>query len=144
MGEAVSELGRRLVLLVLTPAQVDLLNRMPPNVCLSGPPGTGKTVVLVFKGLAGAREGHVVVVLCVRFHSIAASRLVHYQLVMTLKADPDPAVQQAAAEVRILYYDLFTRPGDVDVALQTLQSLVPAEPGRQLHVLIDEADFTMR
>nr|KAG5688818.1 hypothetical protein BaRGS_017050 [Batillaria attramentaria] len=59
-------------------------------------------------------------------------------------AQADPTTQQAAAAVHFLYYDLLNRPGDVEAALQTLQSLVPATRGQQLHVLIDEAEFTDR
>ncbi|KAK7094336.1 hypothetical protein V1264_007976 [Littorina saxatilis] len=40
-GQAVAELGRRLALLVLTLQQLDLMNRNPRLVCLTGPPGTG-------------------------------------------------------------------------------------------------------
>ena len=39
--EAVSELGRQLACLVLTPQQLDLMQRDPPLVYLTGPPGTG-------------------------------------------------------------------------------------------------------
>nr|KAG5692904.1 hypothetical protein BaRGS_031408 [Batillaria attramentaria] len=48
------------------------------------------------------------------------SQLAQQQLVMTLQADPTS--QQAAAAVHFLHYDLY-RPGDVEAALQTLQSL---------------------
>ncbi|XP_070203208.1 uncharacterized protein [Littorina saxatilis] len=41
-GQAVAELGRRLALLVLTLQQLDLMNRDPPRVCITGAPGTGK------------------------------------------------------------------------------------------------------
>ena len=41
VGEAVSELGRQLARLVLTPQQLDLMQRDPPLVFLNGPPGTG-------------------------------------------------------------------------------------------------------
>ncbi|KAK7094313.1 uncharacterized protein [Littorina saxatilis] len=40
-GQAVAELGRRLALLILTLQQLDLLNRDPQLVFLTGPPGTG-------------------------------------------------------------------------------------------------------
>ena len=41
MGEAVAELGSQLARLVLTPQQLDLMQRDPPLVYLNGPPGTG-------------------------------------------------------------------------------------------------------
>ena len=41
VGEAVAELGRRLSYLVLIPQQLDLMQRSPPLVFLTGPPGTG-------------------------------------------------------------------------------------------------------
>ena len=41
LGEAVAELGRRLACLVLTLQQLDLMQRSPPLVYLTGPPGTG-------------------------------------------------------------------------------------------------------
>ena len=41
MGEAVAELGSQLARLVLTPQQLDLMQRDPPLVFLTGPPGTG-------------------------------------------------------------------------------------------------------
>ena len=41
MGEAVSELGLRQAWLVLTRHQLDLMQRSPPLVFLTGPPGTG-------------------------------------------------------------------------------------------------------
>ena len=41
LGEAVAELGRRLACLVLTLQQLDLMQRSPPRVYLTGPPGTG-------------------------------------------------------------------------------------------------------
>ncbi|XP_070203708.1 uncharacterized protein [Littorina saxatilis] len=40
-GQAVAELGRRLALLVLTLQQLGLMNRDPPQVCITGAPGTG-------------------------------------------------------------------------------------------------------
>nr|KAG5689747.1 hypothetical protein BaRGS_009781 [Batillaria attramentaria] len=53
--------------------------------------------------------------------SLAASRLIEQQLVMTLQADP--TTQQAAAAVHFLQYDLVNQPGDVKAALQRVQSL---------------------
>ena len=41
-GEAVAEIGGRLVCLVLTLQQLDVMHRSLPRVFLTGPPGTGK------------------------------------------------------------------------------------------------------
>nr|KAG5692908.1 hypothetical protein BaRGS_031412 [Batillaria attramentaria] len=59
-------------------------------------------------------------------------------------AQADPTTQQAAAAVHFLQYDLWNRPGDLEMARQRVQSLVPTTRGQQLHVLIDEANFIIR
>ena len=41
-GEAVQELGQRIARLVLTPQQIDLLNKDPALLFINGPPGTGR------------------------------------------------------------------------------------------------------
>ena len=43
-GQAVAEHGRRQACLVMTPRQLDLMDRSPPRVFLTGPPGTGRPV----------------------------------------------------------------------------------------------------
>ena len=43
-GQAVAEHGRRQACLVMTPGQLDLMDRSPPRVFLTGPPGTGRPV----------------------------------------------------------------------------------------------------
>nr|KAG5694150.1 hypothetical protein BaRGS_001477 [Batillaria attramentaria] len=69
------------------------------------------------------------------------------QLVMTLQADP--TTQQAAAAVHFLHYDLYHRPGDVEAALQTLQSLycrpshTETERWRRLSVDLDISTTTL-
>ncbi|XP_076438252.1 uncharacterized protein LOC143277353 [Babylonia areolata] len=50
-AEAVAEAGLRWLALSLYPDQVDVLNRDNPIVYLCGPPGTGKTILLVLKAM---------------------------------------------------------------------------------------------
>ena len=99
VGEAVSELGRRLARLVLTPRQLDLARRAPPRVCITGPPGVGKTVMLILMGLKWLLEGQDVHVISTRPASLAASQVMYYQLSMTVKAyrSSEPRPQRTAA-----------------------------------------------
>ena len=104
-GEAVSELGRRLARLVLTPQQLDLMHRAPPRVCITGPPGVGKTVMLILMGLKWLLEGHDVQVLSTRPASLAASRVMYYQLGMTLKTYTESTT--SAAAVHFHHFDFY-------------------------------------
>ena len=137
LGEAVSEIGERLARLVLTPGQLDILTRAPDMVCLSGPPGTGKTVVLVMVGLQWLRQGHDVHVVCTSLAAIAVSRLIYHQLTMTLREDP--TTPPTAGTVHFHLFDLHS--GDSEVA-RAVTTLVAASRGQQLHILMDEAVFS--
>nr|KAG5704127.1 hypothetical protein BaRGS_009657 [Batillaria attramentaria] len=139
LGEAVSECGERLVRIVLTPAQLDLLNRAPDVVYLTGPPGTGKTLVLILIGLVWLRQGHDVHVASTRGANLAASQLIYHQLQMTLKADASSALGDLGT-VYLHQFDLFT---GVERPVETLVSASESN-GDGLHVLIDEADIIGR
>ena len=138
LWEAVSEIGERLARLVLTPGQLDILTRAPDMVCLVGPPGTGKTVVLVMVGLQWLRQGHDVHVVCTLYECIAVCRLIYHQLTMTLRADP--TTPPTAGTVHFHLFDLLYS-GDREVG-RAVTTLVAASRGQQLHVLIDEATFS--
>nr|KAG5688822.1 hypothetical protein BaRGS_017054 [Batillaria attramentaria] len=113
--------------------QLDKCERVVNHVMSDVAPGVSvrKTLILpyisrtqlqhVLDGDSQLAQGHPVVVLSLYPYSLAVSRLIQQQLVMTLQADP--TTQQAAAAVHFLQYDLYNRPGDVEAALQTLQSL---------------------
>ncbi|XP_076464497.1 uncharacterized protein LOC143296440 isoform X2 [Babylonia areolata] len=57
-AEAVAEAGLRWMALSLYPDQVDVLNRDDPIVYLCGPPGTGKTILLVLKAMEWLQKGN--------------------------------------------------------------------------------------
>jgi putative protein kinase ArgK-like GTPase of G3E family len=63
LGQAVSEIARRFSALVLTREQLELLASETPLVFLTGPPGSGKTSLLVLKAVQWVKEGRFVCVL---------------------------------------------------------------------------------
>nr|KAG5701993.1 hypothetical protein BaRGS_034575 [Batillaria attramentaria] len=116
-------------------AQLDLLSRGPDAVCLAGPPGTGKSLVLVVKGLISARDsGYYVIVLSTSPFSLAVSKLIHHQLTLTLEKNDNTA--SLANKVELLVHDLRQDPESVEEIVKELE-------GRQgkLCVLMDEAIF---
>ncbi|XP_070203700.1 uncharacterized protein [Littorina saxatilis] len=135
-GQAVAELGRRLALLVLTLQQLGLLNRDPPRVCITGAPGTGKTVVLVLQGVRWLREGHDVHVLSTWYETRAVSTSITQQLGMSLSAGPKPSLTPGSVTYHT--YDFYNREEDVEKAVTDLVACVK---NGHLYVLLDEAYF---
>ncbi|KAK7093785.1 uncharacterized protein [Littorina saxatilis] len=136
VGDAVSELGRRLSLLVLTLQQLDLLHRSPLRVCVAGPPGTGKTLMLVLQGLKWLLQGHDVHVISICPAVVTVSIVIHHQLQMTLGSDPSRS--RTPGKVHLHQYNLMRVEEDVNTAVSDLTSA--AQDGK-LHVLMDEANF---
>ncbi|KAK7092698.1 uncharacterized protein [Littorina saxatilis] len=136
-GQALAELGQRLALLVLTLQQVDLMNRDPPRVCITGPPGTGKTVLLVLQGIRWLLQGHDVQVVSTDYDSRAISGMIAEQLRLSLSADPTSS--QTSGTVSFLQYDFDNREEDADQAITDLQKRVK---NASLYVLLDEAFFS--
>ncbi|XP_070202906.1 uncharacterized protein [Littorina saxatilis] len=135
-GQAVAELGRRLALLVLTLQQLGLMNRDPPLVCITGAPGTGKTVVLVLQGLRWLRQGHDVHVLSTLYNTWAISTSIKQQLEMSLSAGPTPSLTPGSVSYH--RYNFWDREADVEQAVTDLLACVK---NGHLHVLLDEAFF---
>ncbi|XP_070203156.1 uncharacterized protein [Littorina saxatilis] len=135
-GQAVAELGRRLALLVLTLQQLGLLNRDPPRVCITGAPGTGKTVVLVLQGVRWLRQGHDVHVLSTWHPTRAVSTSITQQLEMSLSAGQTPSLTPGSVSYHT--YDFWNREEDVDQAVTDLLACVNND---HLYVLLDEASF---
>nr|KAG5692148.1 hypothetical protein BaRGS_020696 [Batillaria attramentaria] len=115
---------------------LDIVSRAPPLVCLTGPPGTGKSVVLVIMALVWLRDGHDVHVVSLRPGSLAMALLICHQLEMTMKADP--TTFSGAGAVHLHYFDLQQQPGDLE---KVVRDLVAASTGQELHLIMDEAVF---
>ncbi|XP_025091209.1 uncharacterized protein LOC112562280 isoform X1 [Pomacea canaliculata] len=135
-GEAVSETGERIARLTLTPDQVELLCRAPPRVYITGPPGTGKTVVLVLMGLQWLREGHDVHVVSTWRESRAVSYLIEKQLNHTLAAGGRTEGDgEGEGKVYRHDYDLV----DKDTPEGAAKELATHATNGSLYVIADEA-----
>ena len=64
----------------LTAEQKEIINKEDPLVHVSGPPGTGKTTVLMCKGLKWLEDGNDVTVFGLHLSSLPTSRLIYHQL----------------------------------------------------------------
>ncbi|XP_076445773.1 uncharacterized protein LOC143283420 isoform X2 [Babylonia areolata] len=143
-GEAVAELGSRLARLVLTPEQTDLLTRAPPLVYLSGPPGTGKTVMLVLMALIWCRRGWNVQVVSAGDFSLAASLLVCHQIRKTLDSTAAPGAGVTSGDVLFRSYEFCkgTHPENETSVETAVQEMVRASPGQPVCVVMDETNIT--
>ena len=138
-GEAVSELGQRLANLVLTQQQLLLMSKKHPRVCITGPPGTGKTICLALMGLRWLTDRNDVHVICTRTRTLAISHLIKYQLEASLRADPTASTAQGSVIFHI--YDIYFNDNEVEVN-RAIGELVAASRGQALHVLMDEVNFS--
>ncbi|XP_070210200.1 uncharacterized protein [Littorina saxatilis] len=142
-GQAVAELGRRLARLVLTLQQLDLMNRDPPRVCITGPPGTGKTVVLVQQALRWLLQGNDVQVISTRFSSRAVNAIITDHIQWSLR--PSTGLHQTASQkpgtMTYHQFDFYKGEADTDTAIKKLEA---CEKDGKLFVLIDEAHFIAR
>lgn len=122
-GEGVAEAGNRMTQLCLYPEQMDIMNSADTKIFLSGPPGTGKTVMLYLKGSQWLSAGYTVHIVITCKHSRAASYMLENQL------------KQKFTEVKLHNFDFEEMERDVDNAVKKLEN---TSPGGQLCVIADE------
>ena len=92
LGEAVSETGRRFTHMVLHPRQVGVIHQSLPLVFLTGPPGVGKSLVLVIRALVLLRQQEAVHVVSTWDDSLAASHNIAHQLRQTAAPADRPLI----------------------------------------------------
>lgn len=117
--------------MTLFPEQVDLLNKAPPRLFVFGPPGTGKSVVLLLKATEWLRCGDDVYVVSTWSRSRAASIMLHH-LLQTVKIRQTPGM--SLGQPHLLLYDF-----DVEHVKKAVNDLSQETRGGSLHVIAEEA-----
>nr|KAG5699706.1 hypothetical protein BaRGS_022104 [Batillaria attramentaria] len=118
-GQAVSEVGRRVSDIVLLPSQAALLaDPTLTRLCLTGPMGSGKTLMLQLKGRQWVGQGRRVVVLNVR--TSGKGRPIGHVLEEAIRRDGD-------GEGTVERYDLATKDLDMQVFKADLESGGPVD-----------------
>ena len=138
-SQAIAETGLILSTLTLFPYQVDLLNKSLTRVHLWGPPGTGKTVVLVLKASGWLREGLDVDILSINSESRAISILMESQLWQVLRSFKK---RKPKLRLHVIGNDLESWSEkwhyvhkNTDAAIRSLAELAQDE---KLHIVADE------
>lgn len=117
LEDTVPRTGDKMARLVLLPQQVHLLNMSPPRVFVTGPPGTGKTVLLVLQGVTciGRRPNNVIHVVSTWSGSRAVTSVITHQIKETVRVTvPNALVYQ-------YHYD-FYKKGQAKVAAEQFLS----------------------
>lgn len=133
MDQAVAHVGNCYAAqMTLFPEQIDLLTRAPRRVSLVGPPGTGKSAVLLLIGLVWLEDGKDVYVLSTWNRSLFATFSIRFLLQETLKTHrPD---MEGTGRVLTIKKN-FRQMKDVEEALTELTELARQKP---LHIIADE------
>lgn len=122
-------------LITLFPEQVRLLNMAPPRLFLAGPPGTGKTVVLLLMATEWLRRGNNVHIVSTWLGSRAACVMLYHLLLQMLKMlNTQLTSGTTPGELHLLKFDL-TRGEDLQIAVNDLSQA--AREG-SLYVIADE------
>ncbi|XP_025102569.1 uncharacterized protein LOC112569103 [Pomacea canaliculata] len=130
MSEAVSMTGEcYTAVITLFPEQVHLLHTSPARIFVTGPPGTGKTVVLLLTGIKWLQCGHPVYIVSTCEESRTACSMLYHLLLHT------GTTQQSASQLMMVDYRLYDDE-DLEMAVEDLSQ---AAIDGSLYVIADEA-----
>ncbi|XP_025113982.1 uncharacterized protein LOC112576006 [Pomacea canaliculata] len=141
LGQAVSHTGECYTAeITLFPEQVNLLSNAPPRLYLTGPPGTGKTVVLMLMAALWLQTGSDVYIVstCTESHTVCSML---YHLLLQNKQWQAPGI--TSEKLHLLHHPFDkneTVDKDVDEAVdEAVDDLSQAAKGDTLYVIADEA-----
>ena len=135
-GQAVAVTGLTMSSLALYPAQIDILSKeLDQQVFLWGPPGTGKTVVLLLKAIQWLNQGGDVQVVSICREGRVVSVLAREQLLQTQGAAP------VAGTVQRHHFDFRLNAGNVAAAVNKLAAL---SCDKCLNIIVDEVGQFVR
>ncbi|XP_025114049.1 uncharacterized protein LOC112576041 [Pomacea canaliculata] len=138
LGQAVSYTGECYTAqITLFPEQVHLLNMSPPIQFVTGPPGTGKTVVLMLTAMQWLDSGHHVYIVSTWLGNRAACFMLYHLLLNTLNTCRSADVPRG--QPHLLLYD-FDGGKDVENAVNDLSQ---AASGESLYVIADEVGLEL-
>ncbi|XP_025112045.1 uncharacterized protein LOC112574897 [Pomacea canaliculata] len=134
LGQAVWWTGEcYTAVITLFPEQVHLLHTAPPTLFVTGPPGTGKTVVLLLMAIQWLRCGHQVDIVSTWRGSLAACDRLFCLLLQTVKKQQSAGVSIGQPYLR--HYDLTERK-DAEKAVSDFSQ---AAMRGNLFIIADEA-----
>lgn len=115
--------------ITLFPEQMELLMRAPFRVFIDGPPGTGKSVVLILMAIEWLRQNNIVYVLSTWDRSYAASYRLYHLLQNTLHEQ-----KSRPGQLKLLQKN-FRLKGDVDTTLDEFSQAFKEGP---VCIIVDE------
>ncbi|XP_025092631.1 uncharacterized protein LOC112563103 isoform X3 [Pomacea canaliculata] len=142
LGQAVSITGEFYsAQIALFPEQVDLLNSASPRVFVTGPPGTGKTVVLLLMATEWLQRGNDVYILSTWDLSRTACIMLYHLLQQTVNTQRSAG--RTTGQPRLLYCGFTLLKNDetnvVSDEEKVVNKLLQAANGGSLYIIVDEA-----
>lgn len=132
LGPAVSIVGDCFHEIALFPEQVDLLKTAPSRLILAGPPGTGKSVMLLLMAARWLLGGKDVCILSSWSYSRAASIMLRNLLQKTLTAQQESAAQ--VGQLHLVEIELINGRD----AGKGLRDIVRRARGGEIYIITDE------
>lgn len=119
----------------LSSSQSRLINSDFQRVFLAGPPGTGKTTVLLLKGREWLRAGHDVQIVCTGWWSLTACRMLYHLLLKIRKT-----LQEEGGDIGHIHFHNYKFNDETsDVVEEAVKDLSQMAKDGYLYVIVDEA-----